>query len=235
MRAIPVLLGALALVGCLGPHRATQPRLADDIARLDADLAVLPPFPEPAPLSGSLWTDAGPGAALVRDPRAFRINDLVTIRVDERSLGTNESATDLSRSSQVDVGAAIAFGLEEPDPQPGEFNLNQVLSADSQSEFNGDGKTSRSSRLESFITARVLRVLPNGDLVIAGQKSVVVNRERQVLTLVGSVRSVDIDSDNTVPSAAIGDLTVRLWGHGEVDDTVRQGWFLRILNRVWPF
>ena len=219
------LIGVALSSGCAAKKRAMVPTMASDLNRLQADLDVLPPFPEPMPASGSLWTDGGPGAALVRDTRAFRINDLLTIRLRESSTGTNESTTDLTRDSESNFGAPFVFGLDVTD----------ALTTETQSDFTGDGTTSRSSRLASTVTARVMRVLPNGDLVVAGQKTVMVNRERQVLTLVGSVRPVDIRPDNRVRSSSVGDLTVRLWGKGEVDDTIRQGWFMRIMNRIWPF
>lgn len=232
--ALWLALGVLASSGC-GARLGHSPSLASDLAQLGAGLDVLPAFPEPSAAKGSLWTDAGPGAALVRDTRAYRINDLLRIRVQESSLGSNESSTALDRSSQADFGAPVVFGLEDATPQAGEFNLAHVLSVDSSSKFAGDGKTSRSSQVLGYITARVMRVLPNGDLIIGGQKNVTVNRDRQVLTLVGSVRPVDVSAANEISSAGVGDLTVRLWGQGEVDDTVRQGWFMRIMNRIWPF
>jgi flagellar L-ring protein precursor FlgH len=225
----------LLLTGCSVLHRGPAPSLGADVQRLESDLQVLPPFPVPAPSTGSLWTDSGPGAALVRDTRAFRANDLLTISVKESSLGSNQSATDLNRKAQADFGAPVAFGLENPSAAAGKFNLASVLSTNTDSKFAGDGKTSRSSQLEGYITTRVMRVLPNGDLVVAGQKNVMVNRDRQILTLVGSVRPVDVQANNQVDSSAVGELTVRLWGRGEVDDTVRQGWFMRIMNKLWPF
>jgi flagellar L-ring protein precursor FlgH len=232
--ACGLALLCLAATGCAA-RRGHSPSLAADIERLEESLDVLPAFPEPPAAKGSLWTDAGPGAALVRDTRAYRVNDLLRIRVQESSLGANESSTALDRSSQASFGAPVAFGLEDPNAAPGEFNLASVLSVDSESKFSGDGATSRSSRVVGYITARVMRVLPNGDLIIAGQKNVMVNRDRQILTLVGSVRPVDVSAANEISSAGVGDLTVRLWGQGEVDDTVRQGWFMRIMNRIWPF
>lgn len=238
LRAGVLVFLALAATapGCAGVSRRSRgPTLEQDIGRLGRDLDVLPPVPVPAPSSGSLWTDAGPGAALVRDTRAFRVNDLLTIRVVESALGTHEASTDLDRTSEADFGAPIVFGLEKPGRGPGQFNLAQVLSAASDSKFKGDGKTTRSSRLQAFITVRVLRVLPNGDLVVGGQKTVMVNRDRQVLTLVGSVRPVDVSPSNQVASDAVGDLTVRLWGRGELDDAVREGWFLRLMHKLWPF
>lgn len=230
-----LLLATALLPGCIVRQQYAQPKLSEDLQHLMHDLDTLPPFPQPDTASGSLWTAAGVGAALVRDLRAFRLNDLVVIDLQERSLGTNQSNTALDRSSDAGFGADVAFGLEDPNPQPGKFNVNQALSASSQSSFAGDGTTARSSLLTGNIAARVLRVLPNGDLIIAGQKNVMVNRERQVLTLVGSIRPSDVARNNHVSSSQVGDLTVRMWGRGEIDDTVRQGWFMRIMNRIWPF
>jgi flagellar L-ring protein FlgH len=236
MRSGWVLAFALSIsTGCAVLHQRPGPSLKTDLSRVESDLEVLPPFPIPAVSSGSLWTDGGPGATLFRDTRAFRSNDLVTIAVKESSLGTNQSTTDLNRKAQADIGAPVAFGIEKPSAATGHFNLAKVLSTTTDSQFSGDGKTSRSSELDAYITARVVRVLPNGDLVVAGQKTVMVNRDRQILTLVGSVRPVDVQANNRVDSSAVGDLTVRLWGRGEVDDTVRQGWFMRIMNKLWPF
>ncbi len=226
---------ALVLIfcGCI-TRRAPEVTLENDLQSVLREIELLPPFPTPASSSGSLWTDGGPGAALFRDTRAYRTNDLLTIRVDERSLGTNESQTDLNRTSGVEMGASVAFGLEGPTQVPGKFGISPLLSGKSDSVFAGDGRTTRSSQLSGLITARVARVLPNGDLIIAGQKTVVVNRERQILTLVGSVRAVDVNSDNQVSSGMIGQLTVQLWGRGELDDTARQGWLQRLMNRIWP-
>lgn len=232
-----LVLATLVTTGCAGRLRmpGNPPSLSTDLERLETDLDVLPPFPTPKPASGSLWTDGGPGAAMVRDTRAFRINDLVTIRVIEKTSGSNGSKTDLTRSSEQDWGASVAFGLEKPSASTGQFNLGQVLDASHESSFSGDGSTERSSSLAAYITTRVMRVLPNGDLVVGGQKTVTINRERQILTLVGTIRPVDINASNQVLSSAVGDLTVRLWGKGEVDATTRQGWFMRIMNRIWPF
>lgn len=225
-RLILLCLFAALTAGCVKRPTSVTPSLADDLEALQTDIDALPPFPEPAVQSGSLWTDAGPGAAMARDLTAFRVNDLLTVVVSESSSGTNTSSTDLSRTSEANLSAPYVFGLE---------NLARGLEVNSESDFAGDGQTARSSRLASTVTARVMRVLPNGDLIIAGQKTVMINRERQILTLVGSVRPQDLSSENLIASSSVGDLNVRLWGKGEVDDTVRQGWFMRIMNKIWPF
>ena len=233
---IPLLaLAVLLLTHCSVARSIQAPRLADDVADLESKLNIIPAMPRPAKSSGSLWSDAGANADIVRDTRAYRINDLLTIQLAESSTGTNNSNTDLSRSSSSNFGASTAFGLEKASVPAGEFNLGNVLSTDSSSDFQGDGSTSRTNSLTGSITCRVSRVLPNGDLMMTGQKTVMINREKHIITLVGTVRPVDISAANTVTSAVVGDLTVRLWGQGEVDATIRQGWFMRVMNRIWPF
>ena len=229
------LLAMAVTPGCALMRSAAPPTLTDDVTSLQNQMSSLPTAATPMPSSGSLWSDAGPGAALVRDTRAFRVNDLVTIRVDESSTGANEANTNLSRKSNVAFGAKSAFGLESAAVQPGKFDLNNVLGATTDTKHDGQGKTTRTSTLTAALTTRVLRVLPNGDLVIAGQKVVMVNRDRELLTLVGSVRPVDVAADNTVPSSSVGELTVRLWGKGEVDDNAREGWFTHLMHKIWPF
>ncbi len=227
----------LAGTGCMTRKMDTTPTptLKGDLVRLQNDIDILPPFQMPATATGSLWTDGGSGAALIRDTRAFRVNDLVTIQISEASTGTNSSKTDLNRTSENKYGASVAFGLENPNAGLGSFNLANVLESSTSSKFAGDGSTDRSSELNAFVTARVMRVLPNGDLVIGGQKTVMINRDRQILTLVGTVRPTDLNSSNQVTSASVGDLTIRLWGQGEMDATVKQGWFMKTMNRIWPF
>lgn len=220
--------------GCGVRVHPSTPSYREDVRGVLEEMEVLPPFPTPAAGSGSLWVAGGHGDRMFRDSRAMTVNDLLTVQIDEQSLGTNESTTDLSRSSQADVGASTAFGLESANPQAGKFNLNSVLQSDFSSSFTGDGATSRANRLSGTLTVRVLRVLPNGNLVIGGQKSVTVNRERHVITLVGSVRRDDITASNVVGSSRVGDLTMRMWGQGEIDATIRQGWFMRMLNTIWP-
>jgi flagellar L-ring protein precursor FlgH len=221
-------LSVVVLSGCAAQRHIIKstPTLDQDLRAVESDLDLLPPFPMAKTGSGSLWSDAGMGAALTRDHRAYRVNDLLTIVVAESSSGSNAASTDVSRASKSDFKAPFVFGLT---------NLDEVFEADSSHSHQGDGKTNRSSQLASNITGRVMRVLPNGAMLVGGQKTVMVNREREVLTLVGVVRPEDVSPGNRVSSAVISDLTVRLWGSGELNETIRQGWFMRIMNKIWPF
>jgi flagellar L-ring protein precursor FlgH len=175
----------------------------------------------------SLWSDRG--ASLVTDLRARRAGDIVTILIDEQSTAEKQAQTDLKRDSQ------FSSQLNPPAFQNPKFlrdllvNLN--ASGTGKSDYNGDGKTNRTDRATGVLTARVARVLENGNLVVEGRRVVKVNDETQTIVVSGIVRPWDITPDNTVPSSRVADAEVRLEGQGTVSDRQKPG----LLQRIFDF
>jgi flagellar L-ring protein precursor FlgH len=99
----------------------------------------------------------------------------------------------------------------------------------------GEGKTERQSSFTSFLTARVIQVLPNRNLIIQGRRNMRINNETEIVTLTGIVRPDDIDRNNVVPSTKVADARVMISGAGVVSDKQRVGWGQRIIDHVWPF
>ena len=89
--------------------------------------------------------------------------------------------------------------------------------------------------MNAYITAQVIHVLPNGNLVIQGSRQVQVNNENQFINISGVIRPEDISSNNIVLSTFIADATIELTGQGVISDNQRPGWLARILNWIWPF
>ena len=84
-----------------------------------------------------------------------------------------------------------------------------------------------------MITARVVEVLPNGDLVLEGIREVDINGDRQIIVLTGIVRAADIGPGNVVPSTAVGQMRIRYFGRGLIKDNLKPGWLVRMLNKVF--
>ena len=90
--------------------------------------------------------------------------------------------------------------------------------------------------MTTTVTAEVTDVLPNGNLVIQGQKEISVNSEKQVITVRGIVRPDDLSPGNSIPSDRIARMEVRVNGRGVVNDAVKRPFFLyRILLGLLPF
>jgi flagellar L-ring protein FlgH len=182
---------------------------------------------------GSTWSNYSVMTDLTRDPRASRIDDVVTILVSESASAVSTGATQTSRKSSVNSSITGLPGIKSAAATTALSNLAK-MSGDT--ELNGQGTTSRTTTLTTNLTGRVTRVLPNGFLVIEGTKNIQVNSEWQVVTVRGVVRPADLAADNTVPSQRIAQLEVKLDGKGVVNDAIRRPNFLyRLLLGILPF
>ena len=93
----------------------------------------------------------------------------------------------------------------------------------------------REGKLVANITARVVEVMPNGNLALEARKELTINNEKQLLVLTGTVRPNDIDSNNTVLSSKIADAQIYYVGDGVLQDKQSPGWLVRIIDNIWPF
>ncbi len=184
---------------------------------------------------GSLYRD-GSAVELVGDFRARHKGDIITVLITESALGSSAADNTLERDSSTSLLAPTILGWENsargalgPD-----FDPATALSATSDSSFSGEGETSRKSSLSATIAVRVVGVGRAGQMVVAGSKKVQVNREKQTITIAGIIRPEDVSSANTIASTKISDLSVIYGGSGEIADVTKQGWFQRLMNKIWP-
>jgi flagellar L-ring protein precursor FlgH len=180
---------------------------------------------------GSLWNPGSRFGDLARDLRAAQVDDLVTIVVSERASATAKGATNSARKSATKNSLTSILGATK---LTGPLANLATVSGDTQ--LQGQGETSRQTVLTTTLTARVTHVLPNGNLVVEGAKDVLVNSERQVVTVRGLVRPNDLNAGNQILSDRLGQLEIRINGKGVVGDAIRRPFFLyRILLGLLPF
>jgi flagellar L-ring protein precursor FlgH len=222
-------VAALAFVTAASLHAQQPPPRATDVyddvfrayleaARADARLV-------------SEGPSIGWMAGLAGDLRASRPNDLVTVQVIEAIAASGSADAAVTKGSSAAAGVPNLLGLESK--VPSWLNPASLLSASGNSEFAGRGATNRSGLLTATMTARVVEVLPNGDLLLEGIREVEINNDRQVIVLSGVVRQTDIGPRNIVASSAIGQLRIRYFGRGLMKDNLKPGWLIRVLNRIF--
>jgi flagellar L-ring protein FlgH len=194
----------------------------------------LPAAPPPQP--GSLWTGRQ-SFGLIADSRPTNIGDLVTISITETNKASEIANTETSRNSGVQVGISSLLGLSFPMKAftDNAVNVDTAIDTTVGNSSQGQGKTERQSSFTSYLTARVIQVLPNQNLMIQGQRQMRINNETEMIMLTGIVRPQDIDRNNTVPSTKVAEVRMTISGVGVVSDKQRVGWFQRIFDHVWPF
>jgi len=188
---------------------------------------------------GSLWTEESAHSILFMDYKARRVNDIITISIVEVSIASGEASTNTGRESSISAGITDLLGV------PSHYGLRNLwgrgndfsssIGATTKNTFDGTGKTSRKGSLKASITARITKVLPNGNLVVKGKKEVIINNDEQIIIISGIVRPKDISANNTVLSTYIADAKIEYTGKGIIDDKQRPGWLTRLFDRFWPF
>ncbi len=178
------------------------------------------------PILGSLWNGSQNGTNLYSDNVAYQLNDIVTIIVNDQTQAQDSSGTTLSKNSSGQ--GSIAFG-NLATAKPTGYQGSNVES------FNGGGGVAESGQISTMIEAQVVRVFPNGNLEVKGEREVSINGETRYILIKGIVRPIDISPGNTVLSSQIADPRIWINGEGPVKWQQRPGWLYHILNFIWPF
>jgi flagellar L-ring protein FlgH len=170
-------------------------------------------------------------AGLSSDFRARDINDLVTINVVESIVASGSADTALAKDNKANASLTNFFGVENK--LPSWMDPANLVNTASSTDFKGGGTTNRTGSLSAVVTARVVEVMPNGDLMLEGVREIDINGDRQIIVLTGVVRKADILPDNSVSSARVGQLRIRYFGQGLIKDNLKPGWLVRVLNKVF--
>lgn len=234
MRVTALLLLCVALCTAADQKNKKKDQKPPEPSPLDkyiSDAAKEGSSPQAAHPPGSLWSQNSILSNLGLDLRASRVNDLVTIVVNETfsAVATGDVKTQRQSTAQSNI-AQLAGVTKTTGP------LANLLGTNTQTQLQGQGETSRGAVLTANMSARVTHVLPNGYLVIEGTKRVQVSSENQVVTVRGVIRPVDLVPPNTIPSNLIAQMEIQVSGKGVINDTVHRPNFLyRLLLGILPF
>ena len=179
---------------------------------------------------GSLFTAGSVLSDLTGDFRGMNVNDLVTIIVADRATALAKGGANSKRTSKASASIPALAG-----PTRGRI-LPNLAQLQGNQQLDGQGETSREMALTTTVTGRITHVLPNGNFIVEGAKDVVVNAERQTVTVRGIGRWTDLSASNHVASDRLGYLEIKVQGKGIVGDAVRRPNFLyRLLLGLLPF
>ena len=213
-----LLLGGCAAAGDVRPYPPLAP--------------IVPVMPaQAAPTPGAIYA-GGQGLSLYGDRIARDVGDLLTITLVESTTAQTSATTQVSKDSELSTGVTSLFG------GPVSFKGRDILSASANGErgFDGQGKSSQSNRLQGSVTVSVIQRLPNGNLVVQGQKNLRLNQGDELVQIQGIVRPQDISRDNTVPSSRVGEARIVYGGRGALAQSNAMGWLSRFFSSgLYPY
>jgi len=186
------------------------------------------PLPVAPPADGAIFHAQYGYAPLTSGARAARVGDVLTIVLVEKTQALK------SNSASTDRGGGIT--VVPPPVGPIATVLNKVnLNMSQSANFAGKGAATQSNQLDGAISVTVAQVLPNGNLVVHGEKQLTLNRGDEQIRIAGIIRVADIDFDNTIPSTRVADAKITYSGNGEIARASTQGWLGRFFSRIAPF
>jgi flagellar L-ring protein precursor FlgH len=221
MKPVKLLLSiaVLVLAGCntVPPTNVHQPMTARPA-----------PAPAPAPTDGAIYHANAP-LALFETKRARNVGDILTIQINERTAATKKGNSSASRKSSNDVSVPTIVGL------PGKTFQGMTLSTSGDHSFDGKGESNSSDTFSGVITATVIEVLPNGNLLVSGEKQLGINQGTEFIRFSGVVDPSTIALGNVVSSTQVADARIEYRGNGYVNEAQIMGWLARFFLNFLPF
>ncbi len=201
--------------------------------------ALQPVYTTAPPAEGSLWTEDSD--SLFEDTKARHAGDTVVVDIVENSSSKMDVNTQTGRDTKMDVGIPHLFGFMQhfgtSSSKPASKGLlsDKMVGANYTNTFKGKAKNDRSGSITASIAARIIEVLPNGNLSIFGKRAMKVNGEVQYIVVSGIVRPEDVSPDNRIQSTYLADSKIEYYGKGTLADKQKPGWGTRLFDNLWPF
>jgi len=177
---------------------------------------------------------------LFSDHKAMHVNDIVTVAISETAQSSNTGARSLSStdSSALGGGAFSSTGASSTVTSAAD-KLNGFSSigfeSDSTSSFDGSGSATKDASFTTIISARIVKILSNGNYFIAGTREILIDDQKQLIQISGVIRPYDIDQYNNIDSSKMSEAKILYKTEGDMDRATKQGWGTKMVQAIWPF
>ncbi len=179
---------------------------------------------------GSIFSIARPDN-LYTDIKAHRVGDIISVELEE-STRASKNASNKNQKSNSNTINALSLGGKPV--RIGGYTTEASIGTSG--DFSGDAKASQSNSLTGHISVSVIKVLANGNLVVRGEKWIMLTNGNEYIRVTGIVRSEDVNADNTVSSQKIANARIQYGGTGDFANTTEKGWLSKFFNSKWmPF
>jgi len=177
---------------------------------------------------------------LFADHKAMHVSDIVTVVISEVAKSSNTGSKQLSENDNSTLGGGLFSstganaGVNSKVANINGFS-NLGFNSTSSSAYKGSGSTTKDASFTTTISARIVKVLSNGNYYISGKREILIDDQKQIVQLSGVIRPFDIDQYNKINSSQISDAKILYKTEGDVDRATQQGWGTKIVQSIWPF
>ena len=188
--------------------------------------------------SGSLFGQGD--SPLFSDHKAMHVNDIVTVVISERATSSSKANKALTEADNLGLNGGLFAGAganSTVNSALGRVNgvTNVGFTAGSNSDYAGSGSATKDASFTTTVSARIVKVMSNGNYFIVGRREIMVDEQKQIMQLSGVIRPYDIDQNNQINSAKMSDAKILYANEGDVNRASNQGWGSKMMQAVWPF
>jgi flagellar L-ring protein precursor FlgH len=216
--------------------------MTNTVKRDPAYAAVRPvAIPLPEQNNGVIFNSSN-NILLFEDYRARRPGDILTVQLQEQTNAEKETETTISKNNSNSItnptlfGTTPQFSLPSQLPFVNTSDNTLAFNLSSDSDFSGQGDSDQSNKLTGDVSVSVVEVLPNGNLVIRGEKVITINQGNEYIRIAGVINPRDIDANNSVSSKRVANAQISYVGDGPTQDANVMGWLGRFfISAIMPF
>ena len=183
---------------------------------------------EVSPRNGAIY-QASFTRPIFEDRRARYVGDVITINIVEKTQASKQSNASAERSQDFEASVPTIFKM------PGKFVQGLNVDGSHDSKFSGKGGAAANNTFTGTITCTVIEVLPNGNLLVSGEKVVAINQGEEFIRFSGVVNPSYITPANVVTSTQVADARIEYKANGFIDTAQVMGWLGRFFLTFLPF
>ena len=178
---------------------------------------------------------------LFSDHKAMNVNDIVTVVISETAKSSSTGAKQLSKSDSSALGGGVfsTLGGASAGTNRAIAKANGYtdvgFKSNSTSNYKGQGSATKDASFTTTVSARVVKILKNGNYFISGRREILIDEQKQIIQISGVISPYDIDQNNKINSAQMSDAKILYKTEGDVDRATKQGWGTKLIEAIWPF
>jgi len=178
---------------------------------------------------------------LFSDHKAMHVHDIVTVLISETATSSTSNSKKLAETDVSALGGGVftpgagAGGTASSAARTLNRGTDIGFAANSNSSYDGSGKAAHNNTFNTTVSARVIKILQNGNYFISGRREILIDGQKQIIQLSGVIRPFDIDQNNVISSAQMADAKILYETEGDIKRATEQGWGTKLVQAVWPF
>lgn len=196
--------------------------LTENIKCKDSILAAAMVFFASGSIGADSLYDQSSYVSMYSDQKAWHVGDNVTVYILESSVAQSKAGDAADRKTTI--GANLKT-----------FNTEKGLDLGLTGDSDNSGSTKREGNIQARITASVTEIDKAGRLFIKGSQDILINDEKQKITLSGWLRPKDITAQNIVLSSRLASSQIDYEGYGDVTMNRKPGIIKRFFMAIGLF